>query len=112
MSFTTLIIVNLFISCDLSNNEKPPNVIFILTDDLGYSDLSAYGSDHIRTPHLDQLAAEGAKLTSYYATQAVCSASRASILTGTYPNRIGIGGALGPRSKNGINPKELLLEIW
>lgn len=109
LSFTALIIANLFISCDLSNNEKPPNVIFILTDDLGYSDLSAYGSDHIRTPHLDQLAAEGAKLTSYYATQAVCSASRASILTGTYPNRIGIGGALGPRSKNGINPKELLI---
>ncbi|MEO2144258.1 MAG: sulfatase, partial [Flavobacteriaceae bacterium] len=89
--------------------QKSPNIIFILTDDLGFEDLSSYGSKLINTPYLDKLAKEGALLNSYYSTQAVCSASRASILTGSYPNRIGFSGALGPNSKKGINPNELLI---
>ena len=98
-----------FISCDLSNDKTPPNIIFVLTDDLGFNDLSSYGSTIINTPNLDKLANQGALLNSYYSTQAVCSASRASILTGSYSNRIGFSGALGPNSKTGINPNELLL---
>ena len=97
------------ISCETKNEIISPNIIFILTDDLGFEDLSSYGSKITTTPNLDKLAKEGALLNSYYSTQAVCSASRASILTGTYPNRIGFSGALRPNSKKGINPNELLL---
>lgn len=99
----------IFSSCNSVSEQKSPNIIFILTDDLGFEDLSSYGSKLINTPYLDKLANEGALLNSYYSTQAVCSASRASILTGSYPNRIGFSGALGPNSKKGINPNELLI---
>ena len=104
-----LICLVLFTYCSNKEDQSKPNVILILTDDLGYEDLASYGSKFIKTPNLDKLAGQGAKLTSYYATQAVCSASRASILTGCYPNRIGISGALGPNSKIGINSDELLI---
>ena len=98
----------LLISCTNNKNTKP-NIVFILTDDLGYADLSSYGSKFIKTPFLDSMALDGAKLTSYYSPQAVCSASRAAILTGAYSNRIGINGAFGPKSPKGINEKELLI---
>ena len=65
-----------------------------------------YGASDILTPNLDKLARDGAYFTSYYATQPVCSASRASILTGCYPDRIGIFNAYSPGSKVGINPNE------
>tara|TARA_B100001094_G_scaffold13685_2_gene11952 strand:+ start:2553 stop:3968 length:1416 start_codon:yes stop_codon:yes gene_type:complete len=108
--FTFLsIIILLSFSCQKDDQNNPPNIVFILTDDLGFQDLSSYGSKLINTPNLDRLALEGALLKSYYSTQAVCSASRASILTGAYSNRIGFSGALGPNSKKGINPDELLL---
>ena len=103
------LLVMLFSSCENISKPAPPNIIFVLTDDLGFEDLSSYGSKIISTPNLDKLASEGALLNSYYSTQAVCSASRASILTGSYPNRIGFSGALGPNSKKGINPDELLI---
>ena len=93
-------------SCNLTKGLKTPNIIFILTDDQGYADLGIYGANDISTPNLNKMAAEGAIFTSYYATQPVCSASRASILTGCYPNRIGIYGAYGPGSKFGLNQNE------
>ena len=99
----------LFSSCQNKDMVETPNVIFILADDLGFADLSSYGSKMINTPNLDLMASQGALLNSYYSTQAVCSASRASILTGSYPNRIGFSGALGPNSKKGINPSEYLM---
>ena len=99
----------LFLSCESNAEKGPPNIVFVLTDDLGFNDLSSYGSTIINTPNLDKLASEGALLNSYYSPQAVCSASRAAILTGSYPNRIGFSGALGPNSKKGINPNELLI---
>ena len=83
-------------------SERQPNIVFILTDDQGYGDLGVYGATDIQTPHLDRLALEGAYFTSYYATQPVCSASRASILTGCYSDRIGIFNAFGPESNLGI----------
>ena len=104
---STLLVVFLF-GCSKST-EKSPNIVFILTDDLAYADLSSYGSEFIETPNLDKMADDGVKMTSYYAAQAVCSASRAAILTGCYPNRLGISGAFGPKSKRGINPDEFLL---
>lgn len=88
------------------NKEIPPNVVLIFTDDQGYRDVGVFGADDIATPNLDQMAADGVKLTSYYSAQAVCSASRAGILTGCYPNRIGIHNALGPGNTHGINDAE------
>ncbi|MEO1012060.1 MAG: sulfatase [Bacteroidota bacterium] len=87
----------------------PPNIVLVLTDDLGYHDIGAFGAKDIATPHLDKMAAEGLQLTNYYAAQAVCSASRAGILTGCYPNRIGIHGALGPDNDHGIHDAETTL---
>jgi arylsulfatase A-like enzyme len=86
-----------------------PNVVVIFCDDLGYADVGCFGARGYRTPHIDRLAQQGTKFTSFYAAQAVCSASRASLLTGCYPNRIGIHGALGPNSKTGLGTAETTL---
>lgn len=83
-----------------------PNVVIIFADDLGYGDLSCYGATQWKTPHLDALAQQGVRFTDFYVAQAVCSASRAALLTGCYPNRVGISGALGPGSRIGLNPEE------
>jgi arylsulfatase len=91
---------------DPKTDEKKPNVVLIFIDDLGYGDLGTYGSPDIATPNLDQMAKEGVKFTNFYVAQAVCSASRAALLTGTYSNRIGIHGALDHMAKHGLNPKE------
>ena len=69
--------------------QRPPNVVFILADDLGYGDLGVYGSDIIETPHIDALAAAGVRFTAGYVTAAVCSPSRAGLMTGRYPQRHG-----------------------
>ena len=69
---------------------RPPNIVLILADDLGYGDLASYGSRAIRTPSLDRLAAEGVRFTDFYASASVCSPSRAGLLTGRYPVRTGI----------------------
>lgn len=102
--FIPLILFTLF-SCGQPEVQSPerPNVIIIFTDDQGYQDLGSYGSPNIRTPHLDQMASEGVRFTDFYAAQAVCTASRAALLTGCYPNRLGISGALMPDSKIGLN---------
>ncbi|TVZ16591.1 sulfatase [Maribacter sp. MAR_2009_72] len=93
----------------VAQQRNVPNVILIFTDDQGYNDVGIFGATDIATPHLDQMARDGAKLTSFYAAQAVCSASRAAILTGCYPNRIGIHNAFMPNSKKGLNTQETTL---
>ncbi|MEH6779285.1 sulfatase [Maribacter arcticus] len=110
-----LLVLSLFI-WQKTPGQKPegqqdllPNIILIFTDDQGYNDVGVFGAEDISTPNLDQMAKDGAKLTNFYAAQAVCSASRAAILTGSYPNRIGIHNALMPNSKKGLNPKETTL---
>jgi arylsulfatase A len=84
---------------------RPPNVVIIYCDDMGYADIAPFGGQ-TPTPNLSRFAREGMRFTDFYVAQAVCSASRAALLTGCYPNRIGIQGALGPRAKVGINPNE------
>jgi arylsulfatase len=86
-----------------------PNIVLILADDLGYADLGCYGAKDIATPHLDRLAAEGSRFTSFYVAQAVCTASRAALMTGFYPNRVGMSGALNHTSTTGLSPKERTL---
>jgi arylsulfatase A-like enzyme len=85
---------------------RPPNIVIIFADDLGYGDLGVYGHPVIKTPRLDRLASEGLKLTSFYASAPVCSASRYSLLTGRYAIRSGINGALMPESKTGLGAGE------
>ncbi len=86
-----------------------PNIVIVYTDDQGYEDVGCFGAPDIRTPNLDRMAAEGMRFTSFCVAQAVCSASRTALLTGCYPNRVGILGALGPRSRIGIHDDELTL---
>lgn len=93
----------------LHSAERPPNVVIIFTDDQGYGDIGVNGAEGFETPNLDRMAKEGRHFTRWYAAQAVCSASRTALLTGCYPNRVGIHGALGPGSRTGINPDETTL---
>ncbi|MEZ6064368.1 MAG: sulfatase [Planctomycetaceae bacterium] len=86
-----------------------PNIVIIFTDDQGYGDVGCFGAQGYETPNLDRMAAEGRKFTSFYVAQAVCGASRAALLTGCYPNRIGMLGAPSHNTKHGINPNEVLI---
>ena len=85
---------------------KEPNIILIFMDDMGYGDLNSYGGIGYETPYINKLATEGMRFTNFYSAQAICSASRAALLTGCYPNRIGVTGALFPDSKIGLNSDE------
>lgn len=89
--------------------ERLPNVVIIFTDDQGYADVGVFGAKGFTTPNLDRMAHEGRRFTDWHAAQPVCSASRTGLLTGCYPNRIGIHGALGPGSKVGIGNGEVTI---
>lgn len=99
-----------FLSCNQTEEKKEaprkPNFIIIFTDDQGYADLGVYGAKDFDTPHLDKMASEGLKFNRFYVSQPVCSASRASLMTGSYSNRLGIHGAYFPYSKKGLNLEE------
>jgi arylsulfatase A len=86
-----------------------PNFVIVFTDDQGYQDVGCFGSPDIKTPNLDRMGKEGTRFTNFYASQAVCSASRASLMTGCYNVRVGIMGALGPGSRQGINADEMTI---
>ena len=92
---------------------RPPNVVLIYADDLGYADIGPFstrsGADRPITPNLDRMAQEGVRLTSFYVAQAVCSASRAALLTGSYSNRVSINGALNHTADYGLNLDELTI---
>ncbi len=88
---------------------RPPNIVIILTDDQGYADVGLFGAKGFTTPNLDRMAREGRRFTNFHVAQSVCSASRAALLTGVYPNRIGIVGALGPSDRHGLNRGEMTL---
>lgn len=88
---------------------EKPNVIFILSDDQGYGDLSCFGSKSIRTPNIDKLAAEGIRFTDFYSPYSVCSAARASILTGCYAPRISMRGVIWANATYGLHPDEVTL---
>jgi arylsulfatase A len=88
---------------------ETPNFVIIFMDDQGYQDLSCYGSPHIKTPNIDSLAADGMKFTSFYSGYCVCSASRATLLTGCYQPRLSMPGVLGPRSNVGLHPDEVTI---
>lgn len=89
--------------------QEQPNIIIVYTDDQGYGDLGCYGATDFSTPNIDYLAENGVRFTNFYSPQAVSSASRAGLLTGCYPNRIKITGALMPNSLKGINSDEVTI---
>jgi arylsulfatase A-like enzyme len=86
--------------------ETPQNIVIIFMDDMGYGDPECYGGGPYHTPNINSMAAEGMRFTNFYVAQAVCSASRSALLTGCYPTRIGINGALNHQSKIALNPAE------
>ncbi len=83
-----------------------PNFVVIFADDQGYQDVGCFGSPSIKTPNLDRMAVEGMKFTNFYSAASVCSPSRAALLTGCYPPRVGITKVLFPRDNIGLNPQE------
>ena len=89
--------------------DRLPNIVIVFMDDMGYADIGPFGAEGYETPHLDRMAREGRIFTDFYVTQAVCSASRAGLMTGCYNVRVGITGALGPRANHGIHEDEVTI---
>lgn len=89
--------------------DRPPNVVVIFIDDMGYADIGPFGATDYETPNLDRMAREGRRFTDFSVSTAVCSASRAALLTGCYHHRIGIHGALGPNAEIGLHEDEVTL---
>ncbi|MFB3902373.1 MAG: sulfatase-like hydrolase/transferase [Acidobacteriota bacterium] len=102
-------------STSRGRDPRPPNLIIILADDMGYGDVGCFGATRHRTPHLDRMAAEGIRLTSFYSASGVCSPSRASLMTGCYPRRVNLHQdeeqrwVLFPGSSTGLNPAEVTI---
>lgn len=90
-------------------NDKQPNFVIIYTDDLGYGDIGCFGANDIETPHIDRIADEGMKFTSAYSAASVCSPSRAALMTGRYPQRMGINSVFFPESYTGMDPSEITI---
>ncbi|MEZ5388108.1 MAG: sulfatase [Prosthecobacter sp.] len=93
---------------------RPPNFVIIFIDDMGYGDIGPFGSTRNQTPHLDRMAAEGMTLTSFYVAAPVCTPSRAALMTGSYPRRVGLGKGSGhvvlfPGDAHALNPDEITI---
>ncbi len=119
--FVVVLITFIVVSCSFQQEQKTqnsgsPNFVVVFIDDMGYGDAGCYGATGYVTPNIDKLAAEGMRFTNFYSAQPVCSASRAGLMTGCYPNRIGISGALFPHDTIGINSNETtiaeMLKPW
>ena len=91
-------------------SDPPPNIVFIFVDDQGYYDLGCYGATEVKTPRIDAMAKEGTRFTDYYAAAPICSPSRAGLLTGCYPRRVGNDiWVHRADSRSGIHPDELTI---
>ena len=100
----------LFLVTALVSHAKKPNFVIIFNDDMGYADLGCFGAEKIKTPRVDQMAKEGRKFSSFYVASAVCSASRAALLTGCYPMRVGVRGVFFPnRGSHGLEPRHFTI---
>lgn len=93
----------------MAQPKSKPNIIIILGDDLGYGDIGAFGATDIRTPNIDKLASDGLKFTSFYSTSPVCSPTRAALMTGRFPRRLGIDHVFFPESFTGLPQEEVTL---
>lgn len=112
---STYLVVTLVASVSLplsaygEDAKQRPNFILIFCDDMGYADIGPFGAEGYSTPHLDQMAKEGIKFTDFYVGRSFCSPSRAALLTGCIPTRVGVGGNFSPKSKNGLHPDEMTI---
>jgi arylsulfatase A-like enzyme len=97
--FTALLVMLLFSNVSEAQNKSQPNIIVILVDDLGYGDLSCQGGTDIQTPNIDKLFEKGVKFKQFYANCTVCSPTRASLLTGRYPDMVGVPGVIRTQEK-------------
>lgn len=113
MKMSKLILASCLTAFMATAYSQPKNVVVIFTDDQGYGDLSSFGSEKAHTPNIDRLADEGMKLTSFYVASSVCSPSRAALLTGRMPVRVGVPSVLHPSPKNingkGLPPEEITI---
>jgi arylsulfatase A-like enzyme len=109
IAFLLLLISGHFAELKATEVKQLPNIVLIVVDDMGFADMGTQGSVGFKTPNLDQMAAEGSRFTRYYVAQSVCTASRAALMTGCYPNRIGMQGAYNHTSKDGIADDELTM---
>ena len=97
---------------DTTQTEHPPNFVVIFIDDMGYGDIGPFGSTINKTPNLDRMADEGMRFTSFYVAAPVCTPSRAALMTGCYPKRVGLatgswGCVLFPKDPHGLHPREI-----
>ena len=92
-----------------TSEARPPNIVLVFIDDMGYADIGPFGTQAYPTPNLDRMAAEGMRFTDFQVSSAVCTASRAALMTGCYHRRIGLSGALGPSSAIGLHQQEVTL---
>jgi len=90
-------------------NNRPPNIVLIFTDDQGYADIGCFGATEFSTPYLDRMAVQGTRFTSFYVAASVCSPSRAALLTGRYPPRAGLTDVLFPRHDRGLPRSEVTI---
>src|SRR4051812_17054694 len=89
--------------------DKPINILHIVADDVGYDDLSCFGAPKIKTPNIDKLAAQGMKFTNFYAPAAICTPTRAALMTGCYAQRVGLERVLFPNDNIGLSEHELTI---
>ncbi|MFB6081686.1 MAG: sulfatase [Halanaeroarchaeum sp.] len=94
----------------MPDDTTPPNVVLVFVDDQGFGDIGCFGSPYIETPNLDEMASEGAKFTSFYAGAPICTPSRAALMTGSYPSRVGLEEwVLFPGDGEGLHPDEVTI---
>src|SRR5215213_481121 len=97
MRFLLIALISAFALVSQSHAQsRPPNIVHIVADDLGYDDLGCYGAPKIKTPNLDKLASQGIRFTSFYAPSAICTPTRAALMTGCYAQRVGLAKVLFP----------------
>jgi arylsulfatase A-like enzyme len=105
----TLLLSLFVIGFGFSHAKEQPNFIIIFTDDQGYQDLGCFGSPKIKTPEIDKMAKDGVRFSSFYSANAICSASRAALLTGRYPSRNGVFHVYYPGASKGLSPSEITI---
>lgn len=108
-----VLLIPVWMSCSnqgqTESSENQPNIIIIFADDLGYGDLGCFGANDIKTPNIDRMASEGIMFTEFYSAAHVCSPSRAGLLTGRMPQRMGINSVFFPESFTGMSPEEITI---
>lgn len=103
-------LLNAHAGAEPTPSDRPPNIILILADDQGWADLGVYGGEHVETPRLDSLAAEGVRFPQFYSAASICTPARAGLLTGRYPARFGLAqGVVFPNDGHGLPPEEITL---